>query len=71
MLKSDLRGPGLTVADVLSATAHLVPAFEIIDSRIRDWKIKRADTIADNASHGLFVVGDTKTVVDCDQGQFQ
>ncbi|CAN5690314.1 fumarylacetoacetate hydrolase family protein [soil metagenome] len=64
VLKSDLRGPGLTIADVLSAIGYLVPALEIIDSRIRDWKIKLADTIADNASHGMFVIGDSKTAVD-------
>jgi 2-keto-4-pentenoate hydratase len=40
-----------------------MPAIEIIDSRIRDWKIKLADTIADNASSGLFVLGDTRTPV--------
>lgn len=64
VLKNRLRGPGLTIHDILSATDYLTPAFEILDSRIRDWKIKRADTIADNASHGLFVVGDTRLPVD-------
>lgn len=64
VLKRDLQGPGLTAADVLAATDYVVPALEIIDSRIRDWKIKLADTIADNASSGLFVVGTNKTKVD-------
>jgi 2-keto-4-pentenoate hydratase len=64
VLKSDLQGPGLTVADVLSAVDYLVPAIEIIDSRIRDWKIKLADTIADNASSGMFVLGDSRVAVD-------
>ncbi len=63
VLKDRLRGPGLTIPDVLSATDYLVPAFEIIDSRIRDWRIKSVDTIADNASHGLFVIGDTRLAV--------
>lgn len=63
VLKDRLRGPGLTIPDVLSAVDYLVPAFEIIDSRIRDWRIKAADTIADNASHGMFVLGDTRLAV--------
>ncbi|MBA2526268.1 MAG: fumarylacetoacetate hydrolase family protein [Pyrinomonadaceae bacterium] len=63
VLKNRLRGPGLTIPDILAATDYLVPAFEILDSRILDWKIKAADTIADNASHGLFVIGDTRLPV--------
>ncbi len=62
VLKSRLRGPGLTIPDILAATDYLVPAFEILDSRIRG-KIKGADTIADNASHGLFVIGDNRVPV--------
>src|SRR5690606_6076711 len=56
-LKSDLIGPGVTEADVLNATDYIVPCFEIVDSRIRDWKIRIEDTIADNASCGVFVMG--------------
>ena len=56
-LKAGLRGPGVTADDVLAATEYLIPALEIVDSRIRDWKIKLADTIADNASCGRFVLG--------------
>jgi len=63
LLKQDLRGPGVTGSQVLAATEAVMPAIEIIDSRIRDWKIKLADTIADNASSGLFVLGDTRTPV--------
>jgi len=63
LLKQDLRGPGVTEAQVLAATEAVIPAIEIIDSRIRDWKIKLADTIADNASSGMFVLGDTRTAV--------
>lgn len=59
VLKSDLMGPGVTAADVLRATDFVVPCFEIVDSRIRDWKIKIADTVADNASCGVFVLGDS------------
>ena len=57
MLKSDLQGPGVTREDVLAATAWVAPCFEIVDSRIRDWKIRIQDTVADNASCGVFVVG--------------
>ncbi|MBK6289163.1 MAG: fumarylacetoacetate hydrolase family protein [Gammaproteobacteria bacterium] len=59
-LKSDLVGPGITEADVLAATACIMPCFEIVDSRIRDWKIRIQDTVADNASCGVFVLGDTE-----------
>jgi 2-oxopent-4-enoate/cis-2-oxohex-4-enoate hydratase len=57
-LEKDLTGPGVTSEDVLAATAYVKPCFEIVDSRIRDWKIKICDTIADNASSGVFLVGD-------------
>ncbi|ETS30852.1 2-oxopent-4-enoate hydratase [Photorhabdus temperata] len=57
ILKHNLRGPGITAEDVLQATAYVVPCIEIVDSRIRDWKIKITDTVADNASSGLFVIG--------------
>ncbi len=56
-LKKDLRGPGVTAAQVLDATDYIVPCFEIVDSRIRDWKIKIQDTVADNASCGVYVLG--------------
>lgn len=58
ILKRDLNGPGITNADVIRSTEYVMPCFEIVDSRIRDWKIKIQDTIADNASSGLFVLGD-------------
>jgi 2-oxopent-4-enoate/cis-2-oxohex-4-enoate hydratase len=57
VLKKDLRGPGITEEQVLDATDFVVPCFEIVDSRIRDWKIKIQDTVADNASCGVFVLG--------------
>lgn len=59
VLKRDLAGPGITNADVVAATAGVKVCFEIVDSRVRDWKIKIEDTIADNASCGLFVTSDT------------
>ena len=57
ILKNDLMGPGVTAADVLRATDCVVPCFEIVDSRIKDWKIKIQDTVADNASCGVLVLG--------------
>ena len=58
ILKRDLVGPGVTPEDALAATEGVIPCFEIVDSRIRDWKIRIQDTVADNASSGLFVLGD-------------
>ena len=57
ILKADIQGPGITKEDVILATEKIVPCFEIVDSRIDDWKIKIQDTIADNASCGIFVLG--------------
>lgn len=57
-LKNSLKGPGVTEQAVIDATESVHPCFEIVDSRIRDWKIKIQDTIADNASCGMFVMGD-------------
>ena len=59
VLKKDLKGPGVTAADVLAATEGVMTCFEIVDSRIRDWKIRIQDTVADNASCGVFVLGDS------------
>lgn len=59
ILKKDLLGPGLTAADVIAATECVMPCFEVVDSRVEDWRIKIQDTVADNASCGLFVLGDT------------
>jgi 2-oxopent-4-enoate/cis-2-oxohex-4-enoate hydratase len=56
-LKKDLKGPGVTEQDVLDATETIMPCFEIVDSRITDWNIKIQDTVADNASCGVFVLG--------------
>lgn len=58
ILKRDLMGPGVSAADVLHATEGVMACFEIVDSRIRDWKIRIQDTVADNASCGVFVLGD-------------
>lgn len=58
VLKKTLKGPGVTVADVLAATEGVMACFEIVDSRIENWKIAIQDTVADNASCGVFVLGD-------------
>ncbi|MEW6266960.1 MAG: fumarylacetoacetate hydrolase family protein [Thermodesulfobacteriota bacterium] len=63
VLKKRLKGPGVTLLQVLQATEGVVPAFEIIDSRIEKWKIKLADTVADNASGAGIVPGDVLTAV--------
>ena len=57
MLGADLAGPGVTAEDALAATERIHPCFEIVDSRIDDWRIAIGDTVADNASSGMFVVG--------------
>lgn len=61
VLGRPLRGPGVTVAEAASAVAFVLPALEIIDSRIRDWQIGLCDTIADNASSGGVVLGSRPT----------
>jgi 2-keto-4-pentenoate hydratase len=53
----DLTSEKLTTADVLGAIDWAVPALEIVDSRIESWNIQITDTVADNASSGLFVLG--------------
>jgi 2-keto-4-pentenoate hydratase len=60
VLADDLPGAGCTEDDVLAATAAFAPAIELIDSRIRDWKIKLCDTIADNASSAGWVLGEAR-----------
>ncbi|AAS02848.1 fumarylacetoacetate hydrolase family protein [Mycobacterium avium subsp. paratuberculosis] len=57
ILNADLPGAGCTEDDVMAATEAFVPAIELIDTRITDWKIELCDTIADNASSAGFVLG--------------
>lgn len=52
VLKTDLGGPTVTPFDVVSATDYVLPAIEIIDSRVKDWDIGILDTIADGGSVG-------------------
>ncbi|HKT00359.1 MAG TPA: 2-keto-4-pentenoate hydratase [Rugosimonospora sp.] len=60
ILGADLPGEDCTEEDVLAGTAYLTPAIELIDSRIVDWRISLADTIADNASSAGFVLGEAR-----------
>ncbi|WP_395337098.1 fumarylacetoacetate hydrolase family protein [Novosphingobium sp. BL-8H] len=57
ILKEGLSGPGVTAEQVLAATESIAPCFEIVDSRITDWKIGIVDTVSDNASCGVYVLG--------------
>lgn len=63
VLDRDLTEAGLTNVDVARATAYVAPAIEIVDSRIRDWDISIVDTIADNASSGMFVLGSDRAAL--------
>lgn len=60
VLKEDLVGPNVDVKQVLEKTDYVVASLEIVDSRIKDWKIKLADTVADNASFGGYCLGTIK-----------
>ena len=60
-LKHDIKGPGVTAKQVLEATEWVAPCFEIVDSRIEDWNISIVDTVADNASCGVFVISNQRT----------
>ncbi|MFC5746158.1 2-keto-4-pentenoate hydratase [Actinomadura rugatobispora] len=59
VLGRPLAGPGVTAADAAAAVDFVLPALEIIDSRIADWRITLPDTVADNASSGGVVLGTT------------
>jgi 2-keto-4-pentenoate hydratase len=64
MLDREIKGPGVTPMQVLAATRFVVPALEIIDSRIEGWRIRLCDTIADNASSARIVLGSSPKRVD-------
>lgn len=64
VLKKDLKGPNVTALDVIQATDYVLPSLEIVDSRVKDWKIKLQDTIADNASSSHYVLGGKPVRVD-------
>ena len=60
ILKGDLAGGKITREDVVANTEYVAAAFEIVDSRVADWKIKLPDTVADNASSGRYVLGSNR-----------
>ena len=64
VMERDLAGPGVDSVAALRAVAGALPAIEVIDSRIADWKIKLPDTIADNASSARYVLGAQLTPLD-------
>lgn len=64
VLERDLDAERPSMGHVLNAIGYALPAIEIVDSRVRDWKISIHDTIADNASSGLFVLGGTPKKID-------
>ena len=57
VMAHDLSGPGVTTVNALTAIGGVLPAIEIVDSRIADWRIGIVDTVADNASTARVVVG--------------
>jgi 2-keto-4-pentenoate hydratase len=57
VMARDFDNPRATAVDLMSAIAYALPAIEIVDSRLQDWKITIADTVADNASSAFFVLG--------------
>lgn len=64
VLEADLDRDRHTIADLLRATAFALPAIEICGSRVQDWDITLADTVADNASSGLYVLGNRPVTLD-------
>jgi 2-keto-4-pentenoate hydratase len=64
VMERDLVGPGVTTGTALAAVAGVLPSLEIVDSRVADWQIKLVDTVADNASCGLLVLGGRMRRVD-------
>lgn len=63
VLGDALNGDAPTWGEFLASLAYALPAIEIVDSAIQDWKITLVDTVADNASSGLYVLGDQPVAV--------
>lgn len=63
VLKSDLQGPDVSLEQARAAIGGIYPAIEVIDSRVANWDITLVDTVADNASFGAIVMGDTPLAV--------
>jgi 2-keto-4-pentenoate hydratase len=64
VLEKDLAKEQMGLADVISALAYALPAIEVVGSRIENWNIRLLDTVADNASSGLFVLGGQPVKID-------
>jgi 2-keto-4-pentenoate hydratase len=64
VLRADLTGDDLSLDDVRDAVDYAVAALEVADSRVEDWKITFADTVADNASAGVYVLGEDRRTLD-------
>jgi 2-keto-4-pentenoate hydratase len=64
VLRRTPNAKALTTAELINSVDYALPAIEIVDSRIADWNIRIVDTIADNASSGLFVLGTTPVKLD-------
>lgn len=64
VLERDLPAERVTVADLILATAYALPAIEVVGSRIAAWNIRIVDTVADNASSSVFVLGGSPKKLD-------
>lgn len=63
VLEQDLTGEHLTLVELIHAIAYALPAIEVVGSRVANWDIRIVDTIADNASSGLYVLGGSPRVL--------
>ncbi len=63
VLARDIEKDDATLVDIISATAYVLPAIEVVGSRIADWNIRFVDTVADNASSGAVVLGAVPTAL--------
>lgn len=59
VVAAPLTGGHITMVDLMASIGYVVPALEIVGSRVKDWDIRITDTIADNASSGIYVLGQT------------
>jgi 2-keto-4-pentenoate hydratase len=66
VLADDLAGPGRTTADALAAIGDVLPALEVVDSRVAEWRSRIADTVADNAGAARVVLGGATPVAGLD-----
>jgi len=64
VLGEDLDMESMTIIDMMNAIDYVLPSIEIVDSRIKDWKVKITDTIADNASASHYILGHTPRTLD-------